>query len=315
MPDGSAPAIDVLSDVLSTARLRSTVLGRVDLRSPWALSMQKQPRSVFHLVLDGHCWLTTAGSKPRQAARGDVLLMPRGKAHLLRDAERSKAKPRAFAALSGPPVSDGAGDVSRILHGAFVFEDQQTNLLLDGLPEVVHVEHLESEVRPWLEQTLNLIDHESRALEPGSKAALSGLCDALFIYVLRHQLAQATRTGWLRALAEPGIADALKHIHAQPQSDWTVQSLARHAGMSRSKFADRFRGLVGQSPEQYLLSWRLRKAASRLRDSHDSIAEIASLAGYESEAAFNKAFKRELRATPGVYRDRAPRSEPLGSNG
>jgi len=299
-------AIDVLSDVLSTARLRSRILGRVDLRAPWALSMQKQPRSVFHLVLEGGCSLTTGSAKPRSAARGDVLLMPRGKGHVLRDSEKSKAPAREFAAFSGPPASAGDGEAARILCGAFVFEDQQTNLLLDGLPEVVHVEQLSSEVRPWLDQTLNLIDHESRAGEPGARAALSGLCDALFIYVLRNQLSKSGGNGWLRALSEPGIADALKHIHAEPTNDWTVQSLARSAGMSRSKFADRFRGLVGQTPVQYLIAWRLRKAASRLRDTHESLAEIASQSGYESEAAFNKAFKRELGVTPGVYRDRAP---------
>lgn len=302
---GGGDGFDVLSDVLSTARLQSVVLGRLDLRAPWAMRMRDQNVSIFHIVLEGVCAFEVDGTGPQEARRGDVVLMTRGRAHELRDRVGSRVPAIEFKpGTRPPPLSRGDGPAAELVCGAFRFEDRHTHMLLSTLPEVVHVASLADSVQPWLGQTLALIDHETRQRGPGSHAVLSGLCDALFIHLLRSRLSEvaAAEAGWLGALRDPHVGEALRLIHSDPGADWNVPSLAARVAMSRSAFAARFTELVGQSPLQYLIGWRAAKAAGLLRSSQRSIAEIAGLVGYESEAAFAKAFKRALGVTPGAYR-------------
>ncbi len=171
---------------------------------------------------------------------------------------------------------------------------------------IANVRELDDELGPWLEQTMRLIGYESKLRRPGGHTAAAGLCDTLFVYLLRTHLARLsqTRPSWLRALSDPQVGQALELIHAAPMTPWTVPSLAARVGMSRSKFASKFGELVGRTPLQYVIDWRLQKAASLLRSSTKTLAEIAHEVGYETEAAFNKAFKRGMGAPPGEYRTR-----------
>jgi AraC-like DNA-binding protein len=302
---------DVLSDVLSTARLHSRVLGRLDLRAPWALRMRDQSVSIFHIVLDGECVFGVDDGGFHRAQRGDVLLLSRGRAHALQDAARTRARAIEFRPGQPPPeLPRGDGPLVELVCGAFRFEDRHTQVLLGTLPDVVHVGELAAPVQPWLGQTLALIDHETRHRGPGSQAVLAGLCDALFIHLLRTRLVDAAtaETGWLGALRDPHVGEALRLIHADPGADWNVPSLAARVAMSRSAFTARFSELVGQSPLQYVIGWRAAKAAAMLRSSQHSIAEIAGMVGYETEAAFAKAFKRALGVTPGAYRSGSDKS-------
>jgi AraC-like DNA-binding protein len=310
----AAPGFDVLSDVLQTARLQSSVMGRLDLRAPWALRMREHACAVFHLVIDGGCAMELDGHARRVAGRGDVLVMPRGRGHVLRDAEGGHAVPIELGPGVRPPAPSEVGGVAtRLVCGTFRFEDRHTQVLLANLPEVVHVADLAGHSQPWLAQTLAMIDREHDGGAPGASAIVGSLCDALFLYLLRSQLALAATnatTGWLGALRDAQVGEALRLIHADPAADWSVAALASRVAMSRSAFATRFTELVGTSPLQYLIAWRTSKAASLLRGSHESIAAIALRVGYDSEAAFNKAFKRTLGITPGAYRRGAAIDEP-----
>jgi AraC-like DNA-binding protein len=304
--------VDVLSDVLRTARPQSAVMGRLDLRAPWALRMRARPFSVFHVVLDGTCVLTSDGAAPRTARKGDVMLLPRGGGHELRDTVDSPAEAAEVDGRSAPVVRSGDGPPAVVVCGLFRFEDRHSNLLLGSLPELVHVHDLGDGAGPWLAQTLALIDHETRTLGPGADAALSGLCDTLFTYVLRSHL-QDARDGWLGALRDAHVGEALRLIHESPGHPWTVPELATRVAMSRSAFAQRFTELVGTSPLAYVVAWRMQKAAGLLRATRQTLGEIAGAVGYESEPAFSKAFKREQGVTPGAYRS-GVRPAPGGSD-
>jgi AraC-like DNA-binding protein len=224
-----------------------------------------------------------------------VLLLPRGHAHAVRDDPDTKAVPFDYTA---PPAKAPA---FRGVCGTFRFEDPHTASLFAALPKVMHVRELSDEIGPWLEQTMHLIGYEAARRRPGADTAAAGLCDTLFVYLLRSHLARLP-AGWLKALSDPQVGRALELIHAEPAAPWTVPGLAAKVGMSRSKFATRFASVVGRSPLQYVIDWRLQKAASLLRDSRRTLAEIAAEVGYETEAAFNKAFRRGMGVPPGEYR-------------
>jgi transcriptional regulator GlxA family with amidase domain len=176
--------------------------------------------------------------------------------------------------------------------------------LISALPTLIHVRGGDSAAGPWLAQTIRLLADEATADRPGATTVVNRLCDALFVYLLRSHLATLPQdeTTWLRALVDPQIAAALRMIHAEPAAPWTVAKLAAGAGMSRSAFAARFTDLVGEAPMGYVTRWRLRTAAVALRATRRDVAEVAAAAGYESTAAFSKAFRRLIGEPPAAYR-------------
>lgn len=285
-------------------RLQSQILGRLDVRPPWGLTLGRRPFSVFHLVLEGSAWFQVEKDKMVRVEAGDVLLLPRGNAHSLRDDPSTPVETFDLKVLQRLNVERGAK--TSAVCGAFRFEDRSTEQLFAALPRVLHVRELDDELGPWLEQTMRLIGYESKLRRPGGHTAAAGLCDTLFVYLLRSHLAWLSQTqpSWLRALSDPQIGQALQLIHSEPMAPWTVPGLASKVAMSRSKFASRFAELVGRTPLQYVIDWRLQKAASLLRSSTRTLAEIAHEVGYETEAAFNKAFKRGMGTPPGKYRTR-----------
>src|SRR5262249_2204959 len=203
--------------------------------------------------------------------------------------------------------------------GGFLLDHPHTNPLLASLPPVLHLSAGRGRSVPWLGATLDWIESEVNARSPGSEAVTTRLCEILFIEALRDHFArsEAAESGWLRALADPAIGPALALIHRQPEARWTVGSLARRLAMSRSSFASKFDSLLGEPPLHYLTRCRLNKAAGLLRTNHAKVAEIAQLVGYESEAAFSKAFKRLFQVGPGEFRRSAgmhARGRPAGSS-
>jgi AraC-like DNA-binding protein len=154
----------------------------------------------------------------------------------------------------------------------------------------------------WLAMTLRFITSEAASRQPGAGPIIARLSDILFIQAVRAYASKVSTTGWFAAAADPQIGEALRHIHGQPQNTWTVERLAALAGMSRSAFAARFASLVGESPLRYLTRWRLHKAIEMLQAGQMTTAEIAFQVGYESEAAFSKAFKRWHGHGPGAIR-------------
>jgi AraC-like DNA-binding protein len=296
----------VLSDVLETMRLTSFIFGRVELAAPWGLSFSRPDLARFYVVERGSALLEAAGAAPLYLSSGDVALLPRAGKHALRDAPSSPlvevedSMCQRHAATRDSRRFGGSGAVTSLMTGAFQFLSGNQTALLERLPPVIHMTGNDPASAPWLPATVQLLMAESASRSPGASVVVSRLADILLVHALRTQQHEGC-TG-LRGLRDPQIGRALQLIHGRPGEDWTVESLAAAAGISRSGFAARFLELVGEPPLQYLTRWRMKKAAQYLREQHDTIATVAEQVGYRSEASFNRAFKRWESTTPAAYR-------------
>ena len=308
--------MDVLSDVLESVRLQSVVFTQSELIAPWGIRAGPRDHYAFHLVGRGRCLLEAEGGERLVLEAGDFVVLGPGRSHVVRDGPQSRVRPLEVLLAEGafsakPPKGEAKAGSTLLICGCFRVSGFGGERLKVALPDLILVRERSPEVDPWIAQTLRLVSQESFAARPGSRSIVNRLCDALFAYLLRAELASSsTRASWLRALSDPQIGEALALIHAQPTGEWTVATLAAKVGMSRSAFAQRFSQLSGETPMQYLTRWRLETAARLLQQGRDGLAEIAGRVGYESEAAFNRAFKRTFGMTPGAFRrtPEAPRA-------
>jgi AraC-like DNA-binding protein len=305
--------VDVLTDVLETLRARGACYARLEAKSPFGVALPSSSNAAFHLVLEGTCVLRMEGQPDIELAGGDLVAIPHGLPHALVD--HPSTAPQRLSELLGQcrrpgPASleiGGRGALTTLVCGKIEFEEPAGHPLLAALPTVIHLRGGSSSLVEWLAPTLGFIASEAGSTRPGAQTVVSRLADVLFIQIVRGHLASAPpeTSGWLGALSDPQIGAALGLIHENPASGWTVQSLAESAGMSRSAFATRFNRLVGEPPLHYLTRWRMQKAQRLLRDGRSSLGDVAASVGYDSEAAFSKAFKRAVGAAPGAYRRRA----------
>lgn len=307
--------MDVLTDVLEAIHLKSAIHGRLELTAPWGLRLDAG-RCGFYVVTRGTCWLELDGVEElAQLAAGDFVMLPKGQAHVLKDDPRTRPVPAAEALGKCPGKRTGCqpggilhygggGALTTLVGGCFLFEDGKKNPLVASLPPMIHVKGDGGTAVHWLEASLQFVASEMASGHPGAETVVSRLADILFVQAIRAHLAQSGKEarGWLGALVDPQIGQALGLIHQQPEQSWTVASLASAVGMSRSAFAGRFAHLVGEPPLTYLTRWRMDKAARLLRSGYASIGEVAARVGYDAEAAFSKAFKRWTGVAPGAYR-------------
>jgi AraC-like DNA-binding protein len=322
---GPAVTEDVLSDVLRAVRLTGAVFFDYELTSPWvaeappsnairAAVMPGADRVIeYHLLARGACWARAGGIEPIRLVEGDLLLFPQGDPHTLASAPGLHATPDLgmFVRSSAPlPIVHAAGgggpDGARVICGFLGCDERPFNPLLEALPRVLHVPA--AVAQDGLISTLFLTAaRESGRLEPGGENVLARVSELLFVEVVRRhlRLLSDAETGWFAGLRDPLVGRALAAIHSPPAEAWSVESLARRAGSSRSVLAERFTAIVGQSPMQYLTRWRMQLASRRLRDGA-TIAEAASGSGYDSEAAFSRALKKVVGESPGAWRRTAP---------
>lgn len=310
--------MDVLTDVMQTVRVRSNLYGRSELTAPWGLRIGGEcGHAGFHVVSRGSCWLEVDGVERQIAlAGGDFVLLPTGRAHCLRDNPETPAVPveevvkdwdcREPLRYGG---GGGGGVLTSMVWGCFEFEGGGRNPLIESLPPMILVRGDGGPSVQWLQSTLHFVASETASGLPGAETVANRLTDILFVHAIRAHIAGcptsgSRATGWLRALADPKIGQALQLMHEAPQKDWSVGTLAEAVAMSRSAFAAQFSALVGEPPLRYLTAWRMKKASHMLLRG-EPIAAIASALGYETDAAFGKAFKREMGATPGEFRRRA----------
>jgi AraC-like DNA-binding protein len=306
--------MDVLTDVLESIHVRSLIVGRLECTAPWGLRMTRGIPG-FYVVTRGACWLDVEGiDAPIHLAGGDFVVLPKGQAHVIRDSRRTKPTlaSEALKACSnyracqpgGVFQFGGGGARTTLVGGCFRIDDGESNPLIKSLPPIIHVQADQGAPVEWLEATLQFVASEMAAGRPGAETVVSRLADILFVQAVRAHLVQAGEgaTGWLRALVDPQIGQALSLIHEQPHEAWTVERLAERVGMSRSAFAARFGQLVEEPPLKYLTRWRMSKASRLLRRGSSSIGEISGQVGYDAEAAFSKAFKRWHGMSPGMYR-------------
>ena len=307
---------DALNDVLRHIYVGGAVYCRSDLRPPWAFSMDKKPIAGFHAVARGRGLLQVEGhDRQITVSAGDLVLLPHGNAHVMRDRPGTQPTP-LDQIVAENPLEDGIrlkvgkrGPLTILLCGGFELEAGTANPLLTNLPAIVHIRGNRSRSVPWLRMTLQQLELETRSSRVGAQALISRLSDILFIQTVREYFnglaAGDHNTGagpWMRALKDPQIGAAIGFLHQEPGHDWEVAALASKVGMSRSSFSARFHDLVGEPPLKYLAKWRMLKTAWLLRTSDATLPEIASRVGYESEIALSGAFKRFMGLAPGAYR-------------
>ena len=301
----------LFADLLQSVHLRSSVYFRPELGAPWGFSLADHG-TAFHIVAEGKCWVQVTGvSQAVELVAGDFVVVPRGDAHIMRDSATSTIVDFFDLAKRSTPDNKGVfraggnGTVTKLVCGGMQFDNGATDPLLAVLPALIHVKGKEGKGATWLQATVSQVLEELDSLSAGAQAVVTRLADILFIKAVRRHFEQNIDTaqyGWLAAIRDTHIGPALAQLHARPREAWTVASLARQVALSRSLFAERFAELVGEPPLRYLKRLRLNAAAMRLRSTNDKLSAIAADAGYESAAAFTKAFKRILRKTPGEYR-------------
>ena len=333
-------AMDVLSDVLRVVRLTGAVFFNGEFTAPWTLDEpdaqqiaayalpQAECVVLFHILAEGSAVFQCKGLPPVQLSSGDVIIFPHADPHKMSSHLGAQARPPSdvFPTEGKSDVLHiafgGGGEKSRFICG-YLNCDQRFNPLLGALPTILVVRSRDNYTaveaidckgrRPtqvpqgsstWLGTTLKFTIHEAMSGHPGNSAMLGRLTELMFVEILRQYMQQlpADQTGWLAGLNNPCVGKALGLMHAEPARDWTVDELAREAAVSRSVLAQRFTELVGDSPMRYLVGWRIHLAKQMLREGKLSIQEIATNVGYESEAAFNRAFKRLTGSPPASWR-------------
>jgi len=332
--------MDVLSDVLRVVRLSGAVFFTANFSSPWSLESpipdmlapalipEAECVVLFHILVDGDCEVLCEGHPRTTMSSGDVIVFPRGDQHTMRSHGAGIPTPLTSifspADLDEPPQLSygGGGRTSRFLCG-YLNCDQRFGPLVEALPTMLVVrsrddyaaiEAIDAEgARPtvvpqgsgtWLGTTLKFTINEARTARPGNGAMLGRLTELMFVEILREYMQRlpTAQGGWLASLNDPHVGKALRLLHANPVRDWTVDELAREVAVSRSVLAQRFTELVGEAPMKYLAGWRMQLAKQMMRDGSRNIQDVATRVGYDSEAAFNRAFKRATGSPPATWR-------------
>jgi AraC-like DNA-binding protein len=312
--------MDPLSDVLSLLKPRSYSCGGFDVGGALSIQFPKHDGIKCYALVSGRGWLSVEGvPDPVRLETGDCFVLPRGWPFRL--ATDLTVTPIDFRTIlsakrnGGIAAYNGGGDCF-IVGGHFTLTGKHAGILLEMLPPIVHIRK-ESD-KAAMRSSLERMMQELREPQPGGSLIAQHLAYVLLVQALRLHLAEGLRggVGWLFALADKQMSAAINAMHDDPAHRWTLQELAKRAGMSRSTFALKFKRTVGSSPMEYLTRWRMLVAGDRLANSTDPISVIALSLGYESESAFSTAFKRVMGSSPRQYsRGRNPGSSSPGAPG
>lgn len=299
---------DPLADVLALLRPEAVLAAELRARGRWSLAFERQPAVKFGVIVEGECSLAVQGRAPKVLRTGDVFLLGGPPSFVMASdlTSPSRNANELFANAKGRVVQLGSAHAKPVVHvvgGHFVLEATSAHLLVDALPAFLRIPAGEASS---LRGLMPLLIEEVRSCQLGRLRTLDHLAQLALTYVLRHldfDGVNQARTGWLRALADPRIGAALRHVHSNVAKGSSLAELARVAGMSRTAFAARFKELVGQPPLAYAIQWRMSLAKDALRSSDRAIGELAFELGYASESAFSMAFRREVGCAPRAYRN------------
>jgi AraC-like DNA-binding protein len=297
---------DPLGGLLHLLKMNSVFYTHSDLTTPWGFSIPAIPKSLmFHLVVEGHCFIEVEGIKTRLEA-GDFMMLPHGKGHKLFDQANSEC-PELFD-LPIQSVSEfyetltygGGGETTILLCGAVSFDHPIAERLLDTMPSYIKIDSQLQETNKIIHQVIEMVADETLSASLGGEAVITRLADILVIHALRAWLSSEKRInkGWLAAMSDNALSKAMLAIHQNPEKSWSVELLAKEAYMSRTTFSERFKQVVGETPLNYLTKWRMDLAKSKLLLTKESILEIALGLGYQSEAAFSRAYKKVMGEAP-----------------
>lgn len=316
--------MDVLSTVLRTVKLEGAMFYNAEFSSPWSFRappscqvvayMAKQPRHliIYHLLTHGraYAYVENDGAGRIPLSAGDIVVFPHGDPHIMGNGREVSPRDNGeilqeiFAQGLRVARMGGGGDVTRFVCGYLLCDPHVSKAFLGGLPPVFKVNIGTGSSGQWLENSIRYsVGHASNS-ETGSEIVVAKLSEALFAETLRRYVEQLppSQTGWLAGARDPEVGSALALLHRQPADPWTIAGLAKHVGISRSVLAERFRHFLGMPPMAYLAHWRLQLGAQLLSSTSHSVAQIAAEVGYESEPAFNRAFKREFGSPPARFR-------------
>ncbi|MEM5311984.1 AraC family transcriptional regulator [Paraburkholderia sp. JHI869] len=319
--------MDAVSDVLRAIRLSGAVFLNGTFTAPWCLIgradatlcgayLPASERVVsYHLVVEGNCWVTLSDD-PGSAIyvhAGELIVVPQGETHIIGSAIDLSPVPSdsllatEMASAPGEVMAlshGGGGSVTRLVCGFLACDDTLNNPLLSSLPRLFKIDMRQDPRAAWLESSLELAAAEAAESRAGGTIVLARLSELLFVEAIRSciEALPENQTGWLAGVRDRYVGRALSLLHAQAAHPWTVDELARKVGLSRSALAQRFADLLGQPPMQYLARWRMQIAAHELLTGSKPLTAVAEQIGYESEAAFSRAFRREFGMPPAGWR-------------
>lgn len=296
--------MDTLSTLLRSFALRASVFFHSSYCGAWTLDTSGEHKATFHVIARGACWLHLPNKTEAIALQGgDLVVFPHDAQHVISSSLQFPGDQPAGQAVT--PVSND-GPSTALICGYFEFDQSAWNPLLDALPEVIVIKGDEVSHTALMDSLIRFIVYETDSEQMGMGLVIDRLCDVLFIHIVRTCIKREQyQEGFLAALADVNLSKLLNFIHEQPEKTWTVQSMAKLAGMSRSAFAHRFHQLVGLTPIQYLTYWRMQHGYNLVTETKQSMLSIAEQCGYQSEIAFSKAFKRRYRKGPGAIRREA----------
>jgi AraC-like DNA-binding protein len=314
--------MDVLSEVLSAVKLQGALFFNGEFSAPWCLNSPQStavapylaPEAghliIYHFLTEGHAYARLPDGRQEEMTAGDVVIFPHGDAHSLGCG--SPPKPVDALQTFAKNISQGlkvirfggGGEVARFVCGFLACEPRLSQVFLAGLPPILKVHVVKEASDQWLEYAIRFSVGEVNGSNAGSRLVLAKLSEVLFVETLRRYVNALPPgdTGWLAGARDPVIGQALALMHKDPAYPWTLSELARRTGLSRTRLAERFSHFLGESPMAYLAQWRLKLGAEILQSTESSVAEVALRVGYGSEAAFNRAFKREFACPPAQFR-------------
>jgi AraC-like DNA-binding protein len=326
--------MDVLSEVLKVIRLEGALFFNVEFTAPWsvrahtwqALACHFAPGAehiiIYHLVTAGRASVRLDSGEQITLSAGDLVMIPQSESHIVENGRPTKtldnAEEMASALKQGLKLwrIGGGGELTRIVCGYMACDPQLARGFLNALPPVFKINLREHESGRWLENTIRYSVEHGDTVRPGSEAVRAKLSEVLFVETLRTYISQLPpdHIGWLAGARDAEVGRALACLHRDPARPWTLTTLAEEVGLSRSVLAERFRHYLNETPMAYLTRWRLQLGAQRLTATSRSVAQIAAEVGYESEAAFNRAFKREFQLPPAKFRVHSRSPEGNGAS-
>ena len=315
--------MDAFSEILSGVKLNGAVFFTAEFSAPWgfstpstkAMTATLAPGAVhlvlYHLVIEGGAVIELADGQSLPLKAGDIVIFPHGHAHhmssgkgAIRPFPNYGISTKIMARDLSPLQAGGGGEISRFVCGYMTCDPYLSRPILSGLPPVFKVNIRTDRSGQWLENSILHLVEEAASGRIGSDAMLAKLSEALFVDTLRRYVATLPEqeTGWLTGARDPIVGKSLGLLHSRIAHPWTIADLADQVGISRSALVERFTRYLSEPPMTYLTRWRLQLAARSLENTSRGVADIAADVGYESEAAFNRAFKREFGLPPGRYR-------------